>query len=267
MRATKASSSIEVDGWLKEKQWQASKPVSNFTQRELQEGAPATERTEVRILYDNSSLIIGVMCHDSAPEKLVANGMKWDFDWGSDDNFEVVIDTYNDKRNAYLFVINPNGAQADAIVMDNGRQFNLDWDGVWKTATRVTDSGWSAEIEIPFSTLKFGNREEQVWGINFERNIRYKREQALWQGWSRDSELEQVARAGTLAGILNVKSVNLAELRPYIKAGGEKYRSQDFTTLKDIGGDFNYLVTPTLKPNVTANTDFAETESDRVQVN
>lgn len=267
IRAVNISGSIQVDGRLKEKQWEFSQPVSNFTQRELHEGHPATERTEVRILYNNSSLYIAVKCYDSQSDKLIANGMKWDFDWGSDDDFETIIDTYNDKRNAYLFIINPNGAQADALVMDNGRQFNLDWDGVWKSATCITDSGWSAEIEIPFSTLKFDNGKKQIWGINFERNISRKREQDIWQGWSRDSELEQVTRAGTLVGIRNVKSVNLAELRPYVKAGGEKQKNQDVTTLKNIGGDFNYLVTPTLKLNVTANTDFAETEADRVQIN
>jgi hypothetical protein len=105
--------------------------------------------------------------------------MKWDFEYGNEDNFEIVLDTYGDKRNAYLFIINPNGAQYDALITDNSRKVNADWNGVWYVAAKRTDQGWSAEIKIPFSTLKFSAANEQAWGINFERNIRRKREQVL----------------------------------------------------------------------------------------
>ena len=121
--------------------------------------------------------------------------MQRDFDFETEDNFIVIIDTYSDERNGYLFVINPNGAQADALITDNGNHVNNDWDGVWNVAVRVDEAGWFAEIAIPFSTLKFSAAAQQVWGVNFERNIRRKREQARWQGWSQDADILQVARA------------------------------------------------------------------------
>ena len=143
--------------------------------------------------------------------------MKRDFYWGSDDNFELIIGTYDDNRNGYLFVTNPNGALADAMIMDEGRGFNRSWNGVWDVAATVSDSGWFAEFELPFSTLKFPDKEEQVWAINMERNIRRKQEQLLWQGWSRNYELETISRAGKLSGIKGItpkeslKSIKLIE--------------------------------------------------------
>jgi len=257
---------ITVDGILNEPAWQTAPKIHNFTQRELEEGAPPTERTEVAVLYDPENLYIGVWCYDSHPELLIANKMNRDFRWGGEDNFEIIIDTYNDHRNAYLFVTNPNGARADAFILDNGQQFNRNWDGVWTVKTSVTSHGWFAEFQIPFSTLKFTQSQEQVWGINFERNIRRKREQLMWQGWSRDSELEQISRAGKLVGLKGLTGVNLIELKPYL-LGGVQRESDNNSNVFDFGGELNYLITPTLKMNLTVNTDFAQVESDRARIN
>ncbi len=267
LHALTLDSVIRVDGRLDEAVWQEAQHIRNFTQRELNEGEPATEGTEVAVLFDQSALFIGVWCYDREPQKLVAQKMKRDFDFGSEDNFEVIIDTYHDNRNGYLFVTNPNGALADVLIINNGSQVNEDWDGVWAVATRTTEQGWFAEFRIPFSTLKFPTSEEQTWGINFERNIRRKREQVLWQGWSRDAELEQVSRAGVLVGLRGMSSVHLLELRPYGLGGMESPRTLSTNSIKEFGGDINYLITPTLKLNVTANPDFAQVESDRAQVN
>ncbi|MCI0695723.1 carbohydrate binding family 9 domain-containing protein [candidate division KSB1 bacterium] len=258
---------IQIDGNLIEAEWQVAQHISNFTQRELSEGQPVTEKTEVAILYNESTLYLGVRCFDREPKKLTAKKMQRDFDFDTEDNFEIIIDTYNDKRNGYLFVTNPNGALADALVLDNGRQVNEDWDGVWNVATKITGEGWFAELEIPFSTLKFSSADEQIWGINFERNIRRKLEQVLWQGWSRDSELEQVSRAGTLVGIKGISSVRLLEIKPYVLGGAEKPSASSTNRVGDLGGEVNYLITPTLKLNLTANSDFAQVESDREQIN
>jgi len=209
---------IRTDGVLNEPAWDQAKHINNFTQRELNEGEPVTERTEVAILYDKRSLYIGFWGYDRDPKGLIARKMERDFDFDSEDCFELIIDTYNDDRNGYLFVINPNAAKADALVENNGRQVNKDWDGVWYVATRVTNEGWFAELMIPLSTLKFRSVPEQSWDINFERNIRRKREQVLWQGWSRDSELEQVNRAGALIGLNGLTSVNLLEIKPTCSA-------------------------------------------------
>ncbi len=233
----------------------------------MHEGQAASERTEVAILYDKENLYIGVWCYDNEPDKIIAQKMKRDFDYDTDDDFGIIIDTYHDKRNGYLFITNPNGARFDALVKDNGQQDNESWDGVWNVKTRVTDKGWFAEFAIPFSTLKFNTANEQVWGINFERNIRRKREQVLWQGWSRDSELEQVSRAGTLLGIKGISEVTLVEVKPYGLIGVEHQSGTGDDFVSHIGGDLNYLVTPTIKLNATINTDFAQVESDRLQVN
>ena len=267
VRAYQISEPIRTDGLLREPAWNRAKRITNFTQRELSEGEPVTERTEVAILYDDRSLYVGFWGYDSEPEKLISKKMQRDFDFDSEDNFEFIIDTYNDDRNGYLFVTNPNGAKADAVVINNGEGVNEDWDGVWYVAARVTDEGWFAEFEIPLSTLKFHSLPDQTWGINFERNIRRKREQALWQGWSRDSELEQVTRAGTLVGLEGISSVKLVDLRPYVLGAIEAPQALDRQTVGDLGADVSYLITPTVKLNFTLNPDFGQVESDRARVN
>lgn len=176
LKTLKIDTAIQLDGVLDEPAWAKAQRISNFTQRELNENALATERTEVAVLYNRTELYIGVWCFDDQPDKIVANKMKWDFEYGVEDNFICILDTYEDKRNAYLFVTNPNGAQYDALVVDNNRRANVDWNGVWYVVAARTSQGWFAEIKIPFSTLKFSAADGQTWGINFERNIRRKRE-------------------------------------------------------------------------------------------
>lgn len=258
---------IRIDGRLDEGAWSQAAHISNFTQRELDFGSPVTERTEVAILFDRNSLYIGFWGYDREPEKILASRMQRDFSWSSEDNFEVIIDTFNDNRNGYLFVTNPNGAKADALVKDNGNNVNKDWDGVWDVRARRTEEGWFAEIRIPLTTLRFGPVPEQGWGINFERNIRRKREQVLWQGWSRDFNLEQVSLAGTLAGLSGIQSVNLVEVRPHAVAGSEWVEDDENRTVGDLGLDLNYLFSSNLKFNLTVNPDFAQVESDREEVN
>jgi len=267
LKAMKTGAAIKLDGVLDEPEWAKVPRISNFTQRELNENAPATERTEVAVLFSKTELYIGVWCFDSEPDKIIAQKMKWDFDPDTEDDFEMVLDTYQDKRNAYLFIVNPNAAQFDALVMDNGRKTNSDWNGVWYVAAARTDQGWFAEIKIPFSTLKFSAANEQAWGINFLRNIRRKREQVLWQGWSRDSNLEQVNRAGTLTGLQDLTRMRVFEFRPYALGGAEQSRGATATTTSGLGLDFNYLINPTVKLDFTINPDFAQVESDAMIVN
>lgn len=264
--AQRLTSAIEIDGELKEKAWKSAKRISQFIQREPHAGKAASEKTEVALLYDRDNLYFGLWCYDRQHEHLTAQKMQRDFDFDSEDNFIVIIDTYNDERNGYLFVVNPNGAIADALITDNGNYLNKDWDGVWEASARIDTDGWFAEIAIPFSTLKF-NAAQQTWGVNFERNIRRKREQVLWQGWSQDASIEQVSRAGNLTGLQGLRSGNAFELRPYSLAGLEKPRGAGKESVADLGGDLDYLITPTLKLNVTLNPDFAQVESDRAQIN
>ncbi len=267
IRAWPLTGKITLDGKLDEPAWQQAPGISNFTQRELHQGAPATERTEVKILYDKKNLYIGVWCYDDEPDKITATQLSRDFDPRTDDNFSIIIDTYGDKRNGYFFITNPNGARMDGMVIDNGRKMNMSWDGVWNVKTERNDQGWFAEFVIPFSTLRFTMNEQQTWGINFERNIRRKREEDVWQGWSRDANLFQVSRAGTMTGVAGVSKTSLIEIKPYGIAGHSWNSEAKDKNQLNAGGDINYLITPTMKLNLTVNTDFAQVESDRIQVN
>lgn len=267
VQALRVTESPEMDGWLTEAPWSQARHISNFTQRELDFGEPVSERTEVAVLYDHEALYIGFWGYDREPNRILANEMARDFPWGGDDCFEVVLDPFNDDRNGYLFVTNPNGAMADALIAENGGSTNRDWDGVWEVRTQRTDEGWFAEIRIPFSTLRFGPRPEEGWGINFERNIRRKREQVLWQGWSRDFDLEQVSRAGTLMGLSELGSVRLVDVRPHGLAGVEWDEGEDRGSVGHLGLDVHYLPSPAWRMNFTVNPDFAQVESDREQVN
>ncbi len=258
---------IKIDGKLNEPAWQKAMKISNFTQRQQKEGAPATEKTEVAVLYDDNNLYFGVWAYDSEPDKILAKSMKRDFSWGSEDNFEMIISTYNDNRNAFLFVTNPNGALADALISDEGRGFNKDWNGVWDVRVEINEKGWFAEFVIPLSTLKFKSAENLVWGLNFERNIRRKREQDMWQGWSRNYELETISQGGKLAGLYDIQNKNKLELKPYVIAGIGKNKDEKVDYIANAGGDINYNITPTMKINLTFNTDFAQVESDRQRIN
>jgi len=258
---------ITLDGNLTESCWEHAVKISNFTQRELNEGEPATERTEVAIVYSTNVMHIGFWGYDSDSKSISAQKMERDFRWGTDDNFEIIISTFNDNRNGYLFVINPNGARADVLIANEGEGFNRSWNGVWDVATTITEDGWFAEIQIPFSSLKFKKQDSLTWAINFERNIRRKKEQIMWQGWSRIFEIEKISQAGKLSGLNNIKAKSKVELKPYVSGGIQKVDNENTENRFKIGGDVNVDVTPTLKLNLTVNTDFAQVESDRVRIN
>ncbi|GAB1472892.1 hypothetical protein MASR2M69_03330 [Bacteroidota bacterium] len=181
LTAFRTDEKITLDGILNENSWRTAVPIENFTQREQNEGAPPTEKTTVSVLYNTNEIYFGIRCFDSEPKKISAQQMSRDFDWGSDDDFEIMLSPFNDNRNGYLFVINPNGAMADVWLGDEGHDFNFDWNGIWDAKVTRDDKGWYAEVKIPFSTLKFKGENKQIWGLNFERNIRTKKEQILWQ--------------------------------------------------------------------------------------
>mgnify|MGYP001264868751 CR=1 FL=1 len=257
---------IKLDGQLNETCWKEAVTIGNFTQREQNEGSSATEKTRIAVVYNTNEIYFGIWCYDSEPDKISAQQMSRDFSWGSDDNIELIISPFNDNRNGYLFVTNPNGALADVWIGDEGKDFNKDWNGVWDVAVTRNEQGWFAEMVIPFSTLKFTKDSVQVWGINFERNIRRKKEQVMWQGWSRLYELEKISQGGKLAGIYNIEQGTKIEIKPYLLAGTEFTANKIGNTTK-VGGEINFDITPTFKLNFTANTDFAQVEADRKQIN
>jgi len=265
--ASRVSEPLRFNGKPDEAVWQSAQRISNFTQREQDFGKPATEKTEVAIAYDEQSIWIAIWCYQKDMSRVVAKSMQRDFDYEGEDHFQVLVSPFNDQRNGYLFVINPLGARADILVAGN-ESYNEDWNGIWDAKTSRDALGWYAEIVIPYNALKFKNEERQEWALNFERYISYKSEQVRWQGWSRDHNIGNISVAGRLTGLVNIRYDQRFELKPYALGGWSG--GNDNEGLKPngkIGADLNWNVSTNLKLNLTTNTDFAQVEADRIQVN
>ena len=257
---------IKIDGILNEPSWKDAVPAAGFIQRELVEGAPATEKTEVKILYDLDNIYIGVMCYDSEPDNIIHNAMRRDGFLRSDDNFVVVLDTFNDNRNGYYFQTNPNGARFDGTITVGDRHVEEEWNGLWDVAATITENGWSAEMFIPFKTIRFPPMEVQEWGINFVRDIARKREEVLWTSWRRDDGIMQLSKAGSLTGLQNIKRGRQVQFKPYTFGGLEYDEGKHGSNMK-YGLDVKYPVTTDMTLDLTTFTDFAQVESDRSQIN
>ncbi len=267
---------IVIDGAPDEATWQKAIPATSFLQRDPDNGAPATEKTEVRVVFDRDRIILGVICFDSEPTRLLGNQMQRDQSFEADDRFLVAIDPFFDRRTGYFFEINPSGAMGDGLITgplgggdDFGGEMNKSWDGIWIARVRRTAIGWTAEIEIPFKTVNF-NPDTDTWGANFQRTVKRKNEESLWTGWLRDEGLTRMSNAGRIAGIDGISQGLGLDLKPYAlgSAGAAPGRGVPATTGDfDIGLDAFYNLTPALKANFSVNTDFAETEVDERRTN
>jgi len=262
-------SQIIFDGLLNESIWEKAEPITDFTQRELTEGAPATEKTEVRILYDEDNLYIGVICFDSESDKIIHKELKLDGDFKSDDRIDIVIDTYYDKRMGFFFVVNPNGARFDATFLSNisASTINKEWDGIWDAKARINDYGWSCEIVIPFKTLRFPTTDTQIWGINFKRSIRRKNEEVLWRSWGRNDGIFKLSKAGTLQISKSLESSHQLDFKPYILSGADKKLNRNLDDTFKYGLDLNYGITSNTTLALTTKTDFAQIEADKDIIN
>ena len=171
LQATRLATAPELDGRVTgDIGWQPIEPTSGFTQVQPSEGAPASQRTDVYVGYTDTALYIGFVAYDENPETIIVTDSRRDSALDQTDSFQVVIDGLLDRQNAYLFGTNPAGVEYDAQIIREGSGFNVNWDGSWRVASRITDVGWSGEMEIPFSTLRYGVADVQSWGINFQRN-------------------------------------------------------------------------------------------------
>ncbi len=270
--ARSVTAAPRIDGRLDDVAWQSAAPVEGFRQREPQEGAEATERTRVRIVYDQTSLYIAAELADSAPTDIRASELRRDNTLESDDTFSVLIDSYHDHRNAFVFRINPRGTRFDALVRNESRFLYADWDEQWTAAASLTETGWVAEIAIPFKTLRFTAAPQQVWGLNFERIVKRKNELSYWAGWGRDHAFQTVSQAGHLGGLRDIRQAERLRLRPYAVAGVEHLDAVTSPLgAKGIGevgiDDLKVAVTSTLTADLAINPDFAQTEVDSQQVN
>jgi len=271
--AVRTETPLKVDGLLNDPAWQNARFQGQFTQREPEEGAPASEKTEVGFLYDEKNLYIGVKCYDSELEKIIAREMRRDAIVDDDDYFEIVLDTYHDHRSAYYFITNPHGVKREALMANEGRDYNPAWDGVWSCRAKITKEGWFIEMAIPWKTLRFAEEDSSAWGFNCARMIRRKNEHVYWQliprDFGRGAGIFRLSEAGSLHGIADAKMGGNLELRPYFLGGMENDSNTNFATdrLSDIGLDAKVALTANLALDLTLNTDFAQVEADQEQVN
>ena len=259
---------IALDGVLDEAVWKRATPATNFLQQEPDEGAPATERTEVRVVYDTNQLYIGAMLFDSDPSGIIGFQKERDRGLGSDDRFMWILDTFRDGRTGYFFETNPAGLLGDGLLQTGGRgNVNKDWDGIWDLRVRQNELGWSVEIWIPFRTLNFDPASD-TWGINFQRTVRRKNEEALWRGHLRNQGVFRPIHAGQVVGFDDVSQGLGLDAKPYVAGAWRSHPQEGVTqTPADVGVDVEYSVTTNLRAALTVNTDFAEAEVDDRRVN
>jgi len=269
-RAIRTTKSIKIDGQLDDPAWQDSEVITGLTQKEPEEGESATELTEIRILYDDKFIYFGFTCFDSEPDKIVAKEMRRDAELRHDDYIEVFLDTYHDHRNAVYFVTNPTGAKRDGLIREEGTNVNWDWDGWWYTKSHRSQKGWTAEMAIPFYTLRYSQAGVQTWGINFSRQIARKKEELYWAPIIRDYGYFgkfRVSFYGNLTGLEDLKQGKRLHVMPYVIGGGKQEEESSMGFSADAGLDLKYRLTSNLTADVSVNTDFAQVESDLEQFN
>ena len=284
--AARATEAPVIDGDIAgDPAWAAATPISAFWQEQPDEGQPASEKTEVRVIFTADTLYVGVILFDREPDGIVVSDASRDAPMDDTDSFQMIVDTYRDRQNGFVFGTNPAGIEYDGQVTNEGQGggglgfgqmqsggsgagFNINWDGAWTVRTQITEQGWAAEFAIPFRTLRYPSATDQTWGINFQRNIRRRNERAYWAPIPRQFNLYRVSLAGSLDGVQTPALRNL-RVTPYalgnVLASGES--PVDSVVLGDVGGDMKYMLTPSLTLDATVNTDFAQVEVDDQQVN
>ncbi len=279
MAATRVDQAPTVDGDLSDRAWQASEVGTDFMQHEPLDGVPATEQTEVRVVFTDSTIYFGIAAFDANPDAIIAKEMERDSRIFQDDSIILLLDTFHDRRNAYAFETNLNGARTDTLVTDEGRDLNLEWDGIWAVASRRTAAGWTAEIAIPISTLRF-DPAAPAWGFNVQRYIAHKREMTHWSGLPREvgvlgqvgsdvQPVHRVSMAGELTGLTGLSQSAQLQIKPYAigDVSEDPRLDLDPATDGDFGLDLKWGVTRSLALDLTYNTDFAEVEVDELQTN
>lgn len=257
-----------IDGDLSEAVWQRAPPSTGFVQQQPDEGRPATQRTDVRFLYDAGTLYVGAILFDDDPRRLVINELKRDFAEANNDLFGVVLDTFRDGRNAYGFLVNAGGAQRDTLAYDQGERDDPSWNAAWQVRTKILANGWSVEMAIPFAALRFPRSPEQHWGLNLVRVVRRTNEVATWSPVPRQFTHYHVGYAGTLGGVAGVAEGRHLRVTPFAvaQAGRESARPRRSSDA-DGGADLKWAVTPSLVVDASYRTDFAQVEADQVQIN
>ena len=275
-RAVRLTGDLDLDGALDEEIYRGVEAVSDLIQLEPNTGAPATERTEVWIFFDDTSLYVSARCWHSAPEsEWIVNEMRRDsFNVLSNEAFAFVLDTFYDRRNGIYFAINPIGGRIDGQIT-NESSFNGDWNPIWNVRTGRFDGGWSFEAQIPFKSLRYRSGGDQIWSVQLNRNLQSKNESAyltpLDPGLSMGA-IFQISQAATLVGVEVPASGRLFEVKPYLIGDVSSTVDEARRLSNDLAGDIGLdIVKVGLSENLTADftlrTDFAQVEADQQQVN
>jgi len=274
IRAVRIDEPLHIDGRLDEEVYTTVPAVSDFIQQEPHEGAPATEKTEAWVLFDDKNIYVSARCWDSHPEREVANEMRRDSNnIILNESFTIIFDSFHDRRNGLFFQTNALGALRDAMSTDEANQ-NTDWNTVWDVRTQRSDTGWTVEFIIPFKSLRYGPGSDQTWGINLRRIIGWKNEWTFLSpppAYLGQRSIIATSQAATMVGLQVPESRRLLELKPYGISGLRTDRAANpaFTNKRDgdFGGDAKYAVTKAVTLDLTYNTDFAQVEDDTQQVN
>ena len=250
--------------------------ATGFIQTQPDEGRPATERTEVRVLFDDDTIYFGFVCYDRDPDGIITSASRRDASLNNSDSIQIILDTFRDRQSAFVFGTSPAGQEYDGQVMNEGEggggfSVNYNWDGAWVVRTQVSDVGWSAEFSIPFRTISYPNRVEQTWGMNVQRNIRRRNEESYWAPLPRQFNLLRLSQAGELSGV-RVAAAAARDLKviPYVvgtATHSDSVLGGDTIGLGDFGTDVKYGITSGLTLDLTYNTDFAQVEVDQQQIN
>ena len=262
---------ITIDGRLDEPAWELAEPAADFYQQAPEEGAPTTEPTDVRFLYDDANLYVGGFLYDSEMAKVVIDELKRDFNYRQGEGFCLVLDTFHDKRNTVSFMTNPGGAKRDIQTYDEGRQLNQDWDAVWYLKAGRFEGGWTVEMAIPFKSLRFfGGDGEQEWGLQIMRMIRHKNEITMWSPVPRQFTQFRNAYHGVLTGIRHADPGRDFWIKPFVIDSVEKGFEDDgkgWSNEPDGGLDLKYGLASSLTLDASWRTDFAQVEADAQQIN
>jgi hypothetical protein len=266
--AARATGPIVIDGRFDEESWAHSQAITELIQRDPNEGQPATERTEIRILFDNRNLYFAIYCYDSNPRGIVATELRRDDDLETDDSFEIMIDTFHDHRNGYRFRVNALGTMRDEAVTGEGQARNANWDEQWEASGRITEDGWLVEIAIPFKAMRFAtnNGGPVEWGINFHRTVMRKNEELFWSGYRRGYTFTRISGSGHLVGLSDMEGFQY-RVKSYVNGSATQVPGD--TSYKGKVGieDIKYMLTPDLALDLTVNPDFAQADVDQAQVN
>jgi hypothetical protein len=278
-----------IDGIVDDEAWTGVPPHATFTQQDPQLGEPATERTEVRLLFGPRHVYVSFICFDQDPSRIIVSQARRDAPLNETDSIVMVLDTFNDNQNAFVFGTNPLGIEYDGQVAREGQTsgtsfgggaggtqrggisaFNPNWDGDWVVRAQITPRGWEAEMAIPLKTLRYATGENQTWGFNVMRNIRHKNEQVYLSFIPRGFDIYRISLAAKVPG-LDLPPRRDVKLIPYALGSANKdyTRATDdqFDGTADVGVDVKWGVTPSLTLDGTVNTDFAQVEADEEQVN